>query len=258
LALILAVGVMGPVLWNVDPEQTHLLEKFGGPQATHPLGTDQFGRDILSRLIYGARLSLAGATLVLLGSSGIGLLIGALIGTVGGRLDALVSRLIDGLLALPSLVVALGMVGVLGRSFPNLLLALVITGWPWYARIYRGLIITERHKDYVLAATALGCGPFRIAFSHIARNVVGPLLVIATVNLGNAMLALASLSFLGLGAQAPTPEWGAMASDARVYFQTHPWLIVAPGGAIALTVLMVNLLGDTLRDLSDPRLRAQH
>jgi peptide/nickel transport system permease protein len=164
---------------------------------------------------------------------------------------------VDGLLSLPSLVVALGVVGVFGRSFETLVLALVATSWPWYARIYRGFVLNERQEMYVLGAAALGCSPWRIAWRHISPNIVGPTLVVATVNLGNAILSLASLSFLGLGVTPPTAEWGAMVNDARLHFQSHPWLIVAPGLAISVTVVSVNLVGDALRDATDPRRRGR-
>jgi ABC-type dipeptide/oligopeptide/nickel transport system permease subunit len=254
LGIVLAVSA-GPLLWTADPDQTDLMNKYAPFSRAAPLGTDEFGRDILSRILHGGRLSLAGALLVLLGSSGVGLLVGALAGSFGGWLDALLGRLIDGLLALPGLVVALGIVGVLGKSFENLLLALVLTGWPWYARIYRGFVLREQRQTYVLAATALGVTRTRIVWRHIGPNVVGPALVLATVNLGNAVLSLASLSFLGLGVQPPRAEGGAMVNGARTLFQTHPWLIVAPGLAISATVLAVNILGDALRDVADPRYR---
>jgi ABC-type dipeptide/oligopeptide/nickel transport system permease subunit len=184
------------------------------------------------------------------GCSGAGLVIGSLAGFTSGRVEALLSRMIDAFLSLPSLVVALGIVGALGKSYPMLLFALILTGWPWYARIYRNLVMRERSQLYVQAAIALGAPRSRVLWRHIGPNILGPALVVVTVNLGNAMLSLAALSFLGLGVRPPTPEWGAMVSDARFYFQTHPWLIAAPGLAICLTVLCVNILGDALRDLS--------
>lgn len=253
-AIVLAV-MIGPLLWRIDPDATNLTNKHAGLSRAAPLGTDEFGRDILSRLLHGGRLSLAGAIVILAGSSGLGLALGALAGALGGRADALLSRLIDALLALPGLVVALGIVGVLGKSFANLLLALVITGWPWYARIYRGFVLREGRQPYILAASSLGATRWRIIWGHIGPNIVGPALVLATVNLGNAVLALASLSFLGLGVQPPRAEWGAMVNGARTLFQTHPWLIVAPGLAISATVFTVNILGDALRDAADPRRR---
>jgi ABC-type dipeptide/oligopeptide/nickel transport system permease subunit len=256
MVLATAAGVLaGPLLWRADPEALDLTNKYAGFSGAAPLGTDDFGRDILSRLLHGGRLTFAGAVLVLVGCSGIGLVMGCLAGFSGGRWDSLISRLIDAFLSLPSLVVALGIVGVMGKSFTNLVIALVLTGWPWYARIYRSLVIRERNQPYVLAALSLGATRFRVLWRHIGPNILGPALVVATVNLGNAMLSLASLSFLGLGVRPPTPEWGAMVSDARFHFQTHPWLIAAPGLAIALSVLGVNILGDALREMTDPRPR---
>jgi ABC-type dipeptide/oligopeptide/nickel transport system permease subunit len=254
--LLLAVAVLaGPLLWRQDPESLNLTNKYAAFSADAPLGTDDFGRDILSRLLHGGRLTFIGAFLVLAGCSGVGLVLGSLAGFSGGKLDAVLSRLIDAFLCLPSLVVALGIVGVMGKSFTNLIIALVLTGWPWYARIYRSLVIRERNQPYVLAATSLGATRLRVLWRHIGPNILGPAMVVATVNLGNAMLSLASLSFLGLGVRPPIPEWGAMVSDARFHFQTHPWLIAAPGLAIAISVLSVNILGDALRDLADPSKR---
>jgi ABC-type dipeptide/oligopeptide/nickel transport system permease subunit len=254
--VIIVLAVLGgPLVWQARPDETHLENTFAGMSQAHPLGTDQFGRDILSRLLIGGRLSLAGAALVLGGTSMLGIVIGALAGLGGRRIDALVSRMVDGLLALPTLVVALSIVGVLGGSLPHLLLALVITGWPWYARVYRGLFLVETNKDYVVAARALGASPIRIAHGHIWPNLTGPALVLSAFNLGGAILGLTALSFLGLGTPPPQAEWGAMINDARVYFQTEPWVITAPGLAIGVTVLTVNLLGDALHEAMDPQRR---
>jgi peptide/nickel transport system permease protein len=249
LALIVAAACVGPEIWPADPERTNLLNRFAAPSRTNPLGTDDFGRDLLARLLHGARLSLIGGVAVLAGSTLMGLVIGGLSASVGGRIDAIAGRTIDSMLAMPSLVVALGAVGIFGQSFEILLLSLVATSWPWYARIYRSLVIKERRELYVEAATVIGCSPARIAWRHIGPNVFGPAVVVATVNLGNAILSLASLSFLGFGVAPPTAEWGAMVNDARPHFQSHPWLIVAPGLAISLTVVAVNLVGDWLRDI---------
>lgn len=252
LFMIIAVGI-GPFVWTADPESIDLTAKYIAPgSAAAPLGTDDYGRDLLSRILHGGRLSFAGAFVVLLGSSGLGLVLGSTAGFAGGRWDAVVGRLTDACLALPSLVVALGIVGTLGKSFTNLMLALILTGWPWYARIYRSLVVRERGQPYILAAHSLGASRLRILWRHIGPNVLGPTLVVMTVNLGNAMLSLAALSFLGLGVRPPTPEWGAMVSDARFHFQTHPWLICCPGLAISLCTLAINVLGDALRDVFDP------
>jgi peptide/nickel transport system permease protein len=253
LVLLASAVLVGPLVWHHDPNALDPVNRYAGLSRSAPLGTDDYGRDILSRVLWGGRRTLLGATVVLCGCSGIGVVLGALAGFAGGWRDAFLSRLIDTFLALPALVVALGIVGVMGKSFGNLLMALVLTGWPWYARMYRSLVLQERSQPYVEAALSLGASRTRVLWRHIGPNIIGPALVIMTVNLGNAMLSLAALSFLGLGIQPPTPEWGAMVSDARFHFQDHPWLIVAPGLAISLFVLSVNVLGDVLRDASDPR-----
>jgi peptide/nickel transport system permease protein len=253
LVLVTTVALLGPLVWTADPNRTQLTRKFAPPSTEAPLGRDELGRDLLARLLHGGRLSLPAALLVVLGTSGIGLLVGSTAGAVGGRTDAALSRLVDGLLALPSLVVALAIVGVLGKSFANLLLALILAGWPWYARAYRGLVVREREQTYVLAARAVGADTGRIVRRHILPNVLGPTLVLATLNLGNAILGLTALSFLGLGVQPPQAEWGAMINSARGFFDTYPRVMMAPGLAISSTVLAVNVLGDAIRDATDPR-----
>lgn len=257
LLLVSAGSLLGPLAWTADPNRTQLTRKFAPPSADAPLGRDELGRDLLARLLHGGRLSLPAALLVVLGTSGIGLLVGSAAGALGGRTDVVLSRLVDGLLALPNLVVALAIVGVLGKSFANLLLALIVAGWPWYARAYRGLVVGERERTYVLAARATGAGTGRIVGRHILPNILGPTLVLATVNLGNAILGLTALSFLGLGVQPPQAEWGAMIDSARGFFDTYPWVMAAPGLAISSTVLAVNILGDVLRDATDPRRSAR-
>ncbi len=253
LGAIVLLALAGPLLWRAGPDATDLGSTFAGPSAAHPLGTDELGRDILARLLHGGRRSLGGAALVLAGSLGLGLLVGALAGAAGGRTDATLSRLTDGLLALPTLVLAFALAGALGRSFGNLVLALVLAHWPWYARICRSLVVRERHQDYVLAARTLGVPAARIVWRHIGPNILGPLLVLASTSLAGAILSLTALSFLGLGVQPPEAEWGAMVSSARPYFQTHPWVIAAPGLAISATAIALTALGDALRDAVDPR-----
>ncbi len=253
LVCIVAGAAVGPLLWSHDPMAMDLARPFGAPSLAHPLGTDNFGRDELGRLLVGARFSIPAAAAVLLGSTAVGLIIGVSAGMAGGALDRALSRLTDALLALPSLVIALGIVGALGTSLPNLVFALVVTGWPWHARIYRAFVVAQRHSGYVESARAIGCTPFRIAYRHIGPNIAGQVVVVGATSLGGAVLSLASLSFLGLGVKPPAPEWGAMVNEARLYFQTHPWIGIAPAGAIGLTVLAANLVGDALRDLTDPR-----
>ncbi len=201
----------------------------------------------------GARWSLAGAFVVCLGTSFVGFLIGTFAATSHHFIDTVIGRLIESLMALPGIVMALALTAVLGPSFPNLLLALIVTGWPGYARIYRTLLVKEREAGYVEGARAIGAGRAWLVGRHILPNLIGPTAVLATNNFGHVILGLASLSFLGLGIQPPTPEWGVMINEARAYFQTYPWQMIAPGLCIALTVLAVNLAGDALRDLLDPR-----
>lgn len=250
IALLLAFG---PLAWSQDPNQTDLRGRLAGPSRAHPFGTDEFGRDLLARVLHGGRRSLGGAAAVVAGATGLGMVAGVAAASRGRTLDAFLARAIDALLAVPPLVIALAIVGILGKSFGNLLLALVLTGWPWYARVYRSFVLRERNAEYVTAAIALGCAPTRIVWRHIGPNVIGPALVLSSVNLGNAVLGLASLSFLGLGVQPPHAEWGAMVSEARGRFDSYPWLMVVPGLAIGVTVVIANLLGDAIRDAVDPR-----
>jgi ABC-type dipeptide/oligopeptide/nickel transport system permease subunit len=253
LCVIVMAVTCGPMIWTVDPDRTQLADKFSGPTSAAPLGTDEFGRDLLSRLLHGGQLSLIGALVVVVGCSVSGLLVGAIGGALGGWPDALLGRAIDGLLTLPALVVALAIAGILGKSFVHVLLALILTEWPWYARVYRALLSAEMRRPYVQAARALGASSSRIVCQHVLLNVTGPALVIASTNLGAAILSLTALSFLGLGVQPPEAEWGAMVNGGRSFFQTAPWVIAAPALAIGITAAAVNLLGDELADLADPR-----
>lgn len=255
LAIIVLGVLFGPLIWANDPNDVDFKAKFAGPSRDHPLGADEFGRDLLSRILVGGRASLAGAVIVLIGATVLGFAIGATAGFAGGRIDALISRLIDALLALPTMIVALGLIGVLGKSFANLVLALIVTGWPWYARTIRGFVLAERNRDYLLAARSIGAGPPRIILRHLLPNISGPLIVLITTSLGGSMLSLTAFSFLGLGAQQPHPEWGAMINSARVFVQTEPQIVAIPGAAIGSVVIAINLLGDTVRDWLDPQQR---
>jgi len=253
LTVIVLAALLGPMLWGQDPLAQNNAVRLTDPTLTHPLGTDKFGRDIFSRLLMGGRWSLFGAAVVCLGTSAAGFLIGTFAAMSSRRVDGVISRLIESLLALPGIVMALALTAVLGPSFPDLLFALIITSWPGYARIYRALILKEREAGYVDSTRSLGASESHIVFRHMLPNVVGPAAVLATSNFGGVILGLASLSFLGLGMQPPTPEWGVMINEARAYFQTHPWQMIAPGLCIASTVLAINLTGDALRDFLDPR-----
>lgn len=254
LALLVLIA-LGPLLWQHSPIDHQVNARLQNPSWAHPLGTDQFGRDLLARLLAGARWTLAGALVVSVGNSALGLLVAGL--AVGGRrvVDLAICRMVEALMAIPNLFIALSLTTVLGPSFRNLLIAIIVSGWLWYARAYRTMLLREQSLLYVEGAVVAGASPRRVMLRHIAPNVAGPVIVLATANLGFVILNLAALSFLGLGVQPPAPEWGAMINDSRLYFQKHPWQMIAPGLCITFTVLLVNLAGDALRDALDPRLR---
>lgn len=255
LCVIALTAIVGPILWTSDPTALDIVGRLQTPSAGHPLGTDNFGRDLLARLLTGARWSLLGAFAVCLGTSTVGFAIGAFAALSGRLADSIIGRLIESLMAIPGLVMALALTAVLGASFQDLLFALVVTNWPGYARLYRGLITRERSTLYVESAYASGATKRRVIVHHILPNVVGPATVLATANFGQVILSLASLSFLGLGMQPPTPEWGVLINEGRPFVQQYPLQMLGPGLCIALTVLSVNLAGDALRDALDPRLR---
>lgn len=255
LTAIVAAALIGPWLWGADPTEQNVPLRLLPPSGAHPLGTDQFGRDVLARVLLGARYSLLGALAVSTGVNLIGLSLAAM-AVFGGRLaDTILGRVIEMMMAVPWLVTALGLSSILGASLVNLLAALILTGWPWYARTYRTVLLKELGSVYVEASIAVGASPLRIVLRHILPNVAGSAIVLATANLGGVLLSLTSLSFLGLGVQPPTPEWGSMINDTRLFFQRAPWLMLAPGLSILATALAVNVAGDALRDFLDPRTR---
>jgi len=255
LAILIVVALVGPQVWRWGALEQHMDALLQNPSLTHPLGTDEFGRDILARLLMGARWSLAGAAIICAGTSLLGFFIAALAVSGNRKTDTVIGRVIEAMMALPGLVTALAFASILGASFVNLLFALIITSWPWYARTYRALLLKERTMQYVESAVAIGAGRWRVLFRHVLPNIIGPAAVLATANFGSVILNLAGLSFLGLGMQPPTPEWGEMINEAARYFEEYPWQMIAPGLCIAATVLAINLLGDGLRDVADPRTR---
>jgi peptide/nickel transport system permease protein len=250
--LVLA-GLAAPWIAPDDPTAVHLGARYAKLGPAHPLGTDDIGRDLLSRLLWGARWSLGGALGVTVVVVAIGLSVGAMSGYCGGVVDGVVMRVVDALLAFPALLLALAVVGVLGPGLRGLLLALVATGWAGYARVVRGLVLSLRERGYVEAARAAGARRGTIVVHHVLPNVLPTVVVLAALEIGQLILSLAALSFLGLGAQRPTPEWGAMLNDGRALLFTHPELMIYPGVAISLAVLGFSLLGDCLHGVLDPR-----
>ena len=256
LTVIVLMAIFADVIAPYDPLETHPEIRLSPPSRAHPFGTDDIGRDVLSRIIHGARISLwVGLLAVGIGTAA-GMLIGLVCGYWEGRLDLIMQRLMDAIQAIPGLVLALAIVSVLKPSTTNSMLAIAIVIIPGNSRIVRGAVLSTKQNRYVEAAQAMGCRHLRIIASHILPNVTAPILVIASIWLGNAILIEATLSFLGLGTQPPTPSWGLMlSSTGRAFMEQAPWLAIFPGMAISLAVLGFNLFGDTLRDAWDPKLR---
>jgi peptide/nickel transport system permease protein len=258
----IAVALLAPVLGPHDPLDQDIARRllppawFAGGSPEHFLGTDQLGRDILSRIIYGSRISLLIGLLSVALSLPIGVCVGLVAGYFGGRLDDVIMRLADVQLAFPFILLAITIAGVLGPSPRNVILILAIGGWVVYARLARGQVLSLREKEFVEAARGLGLGHGRILFRHVLPNVLTPIIVVATFSVAQMILLESSLSFLGLGVQPPTPSWGGMLNDGRAYITIAWWLMTFPGAAIMLTVLGINFLGDWLRDLLDPRLQS--
>ncbi|KUK36368.1 MAG: Binding-protein-dependent transport systems inner membrane component [Thermacetogenium phaeum] len=250
---VMAVAVFAPYIAPNDPVKVDLAQRLAPPGAPYPLGTDHLGRCLLSRLIYGTRPSLTTAALALSAIMLIGIPLGTLAGYCGGWVDNVIMRLVDVLLAFPGLILALVIAGMLGPGLLNVMLALSAVWWVGYARVIRGMVLSVKEKEFVLAARACGTSELGIISRHILPNVLSPVIVLATLDMGKLILAISGLSFLGLGAQPPTPEWGAMLNDGRPYLQVAPQLMIYPGLAIMTVVLAFNFLGDGLRDALDPR-----
>ncbi|MGW0664817.1 ABC transporter permease [Streptodolium elevatio] len=246
--LALLFAVLGPVVATYQPDAIDLGAKLRPPDGEHWLGTDQFGRDQFARLVAGTRRSLLAAFTVLAGSCTVSLVVGVAAGLARGFADAVLMRVVDIVLAIPSLVLALAVVGVLGPGFGNLLLALVISSWAANARIVRAFTLAVRDRPYIAAARLGGAGPARIAVGHVLPAVVPRLLVVATLQLGGSIVSLAGLSFLGLGAQPPTAELGAMLGDARAFVTVAPWLLAAPTTVVLVVTAAATLVGDAVRD----------
>lgn len=255
VGLLVLIAIFAAPLAPYEPNDVETRLRGDSPTREHLLGNDDLGRDVLSRLIYGTRIALIvglGATAIALT---IGVSIGAAAGYFGGKVDFALSRVIDTLMAFPTLALLITLAAVVGPSLTNVIIAIGTTIWASYARIVRADVLSLRERDFVLAARASGAGSARIIVRHMLPNVLGPVVVLATLGIGSIIILESALSFLGLGIQPPDPSWGGMLSDGRAYIRNYPHIAIAPGIAIAITVLAFNLLGDGLRDALDPRQR---
>ncbi len=252
IVVLLVVAVFGDLLAPYSPIIPHYGDLLQGPSARHLFGTDEIGRDVLSRVLSGAKVSLSVAAVVLIVGVVVGTVLGGVAGLAGGALDELIMRVTDVFLAFPSLILAVAIAATLGSGLGTIMLSLTAVWWPWYARLARGQVLALRELDFVESARALGVSTTRLLWRHILPNAVAPILVQLSLDVGNAILAASSLSFLGLGVQPPTPEWGTMIADAQNHLQDAWWMAAFPGLALAVAALAFNLLGDGLRDFLDP------
>ena len=258
LALLVTLGLAGalaPWLSPYDPDEVTLALKFAPPDSEHWLGCDHLGRDVLTRLFYGTRVSLGCVAAIAVSICALGLVVGATAGFAGGRVDAVLMRFCDVFLTFPTFILAMFMVGVLGTGMVNVVLAITLTHWAWYARIIRSLVLSLKHREYVLASRVAGSSRLQVLRRHVLPPVAAQLAILATLDIGHMMLHVSGLSFLGLGVTPPTAEWGVMLGDARQFVWTHPELIFYPGAMLFVTVMACNLLGDAMRDALDPALR---
>jgi peptide/nickel transport system permease protein len=255
VAVVVVVALAAPLLAPHDPAAQDVINRLQAPSVSHPLGTDQLGRDELSRILYGARASVLVALAVGAAILLIGIVVGMVSGLAGGLVDGLIMRTVDVLLAFPSLLLALAVVGTLGPGLLHLALAMTAVWWTDYARLVRGLVLGVKQLPFVEAARAQGAGPLRVAARHVLPNIASPVIVLATLQTARLLLGLASLSFLGLGVSPPTAEWAAMLNEGKDFLADAPELMLWPGMAITITALGLNLLGDGLRDVLDPNLR---
>ncbi|MGA6955156.1 MAG: ABC transporter permease [Candidatus Acidiferrales bacterium] len=255
--LLVVIALAAPLLAPYDPVAQNLPARLVAPSAAHWMGTDELGRDILSRIIYGTRVSMLVSVSVVFGAGIIGLAIGSVAGYFGGWLDHLVNIvLINAFLSFPGILLAIAFAAFLGPGLDKVILALVVTGWAGYARLARAQVLQAKEMEYVLAARSLGASHTRILVRHLLPNIVQPLMVQATIAMAGAILAESTLSFLGVGVLAPMPSWGAMLNDARGHLFDAPHLVIFPALAVMTAVLAFNILGDALRDWMDPRMRS--
>lgn len=255
LFLFLVIAIIGPLLTPYDYAEQDLTNRLQPPSSEHILGTDHIGRDIATRIIYGASVSLQVGFYAVTGALLFGTFLGIVAGFFGKWIDMIISRIFDILLAFPSILLAIAIVAILGPSLENALVAIAIVNIPIFGRLVRSKVISLREEEYIMAARAQGMKNGRIIFQHILPNSTAPIIVQATLSFGTAIIEAAALGFLGLGAQHPTPEWGRMLADGRAFLQLAPWTLIAPGLCIMLVVLAFNLIGDGLRDALDPKMK---
>ncbi|UOE94768.1 MULTISPECIES: nickel ABC transporter permease subunit NikC [Bacillaceae] len=248
LCVLLFITIFAPWLAPNDPIAVNLVHKLQQPSLTYPLGTDHLGRCTFSRILHGARISLGYALIIFISALSIGLIIGILAGYFGGWIDQLLMRFGDALMAIPSLLFVLGFVGIWGAGLKQVVLGLILVQWVYYARIIRGMVLSLKERNYIMAAKISGSSTWTIVKKHIFPNVLPPLAVMGTLEMGWAIMSLSSMSFLGLGVQPPTPEWGAMIHEGKSYIRTHPALMIYPGLMIMLVVVTFNLLGESLSE----------
>ena len=257
ILVLIFIAAFAPVVAPHDPTEVNSKIRLQPPSKEYPFGTDHMGRCILSRIVFGARISFLVGVAVISGSLLIGIVLGTVSGYFGGLADDLIMRLVDGFLAIPSMFLALALAGTLGPGLFNLMMALIAVEWTSYARVVRGSILSVKEQEFIEATRGLGASDQYILIHHVLPNIISPIIVIATLGIGYAILAAAGLSFLGFGVQPPTPEWGAMLDDGRLFMRKAPYIMIFPGLAIMITVLAFNFLGDGLRDEMDPRFRKE-
>jgi peptide/nickel transport system permease protein len=255
LVIMSLLAVLAPAIAPYDPDAVDILHQLEAPSQAHILGTDLYGRDIFSRILYGGRITLVVGLIAVGIAASIGIVLGLIAGFYGGALDSIIMRLVDVLLAFPRILLALSIVGMLGPGLLNVMVAVGIAGITGYARLVRGSVLSAKENVYVEAARVVGCPDRIILRRHLLPNIIGPVIVLATLDVAAAILSASSLSFLGLGVQPPTAEWGAMLNEGRQYLRTAPWITLFPGLAIMISVLSINMLGDGLRDALDPRMK---
>ena len=258
IIILLVLGaVFAPVIvpYPEDVYSTHIENKLLPPSEEHIMGTDDLGRDVFSRVVYAARVSISTALVAVGVALLIGIPLGAVAGVFGGWIDNVIMRITDVFLSFPPLLLAIALVALLGSGLTNAIIAIVVSWWPWYTRLVRGQAVSIKERKFVQAAETIGTSKLKIIFKHIIPNCISPVIVQASMDIGGVIMTVASLSFLSLGAQQPTPEWGLMISEGRAYFPDKWWCCIFPGIAIFLTVLSFNLLGDAIREILDPKTR---